>query len=101
MDRGACGATVHGVTKSQTPLKRLSTHARMQYLLITFIFFHLEEVCIFFPLAYLAFHSVSNPGKVKIKILHFLLRKAVTWKNKTGSSGATALEYLKMCCVGQ
>ena len=27
MDRGACRATVHGVTKSRTWLKRLSTHA--------------------------------------------------------------------------
>ena len=27
MDRGAWRATVHGVTKSQTRLKRLSTHA--------------------------------------------------------------------------
>ena len=26
MDRGACWATVHGVEKSQTRLKRLSTH---------------------------------------------------------------------------
>ena len=26
MDRGAWRATVHGVTKSQTPLKQLSTH---------------------------------------------------------------------------
>ena len=26
MDRGAWGATVHGVAKSQTQLKRLSTH---------------------------------------------------------------------------
>ena len=28
IDRGACGATVHGVTKSQTRLKQLSIHAR-------------------------------------------------------------------------
>ena len=28
MDRGACWATVHGVTKSQIPLKHLSMHAR-------------------------------------------------------------------------
>ena len=28
MDRGASWATVHGVTKSQTPLKHLSMHAR-------------------------------------------------------------------------
>ena len=27
MDRGAWWATVHGVSKSQTPLKQLSTHA--------------------------------------------------------------------------
>ena len=27
MDRGACWATVHGVTKSETWLKQLSTHA--------------------------------------------------------------------------
>ena len=27
MDRGACGATVHGVSKSRTRLKRLSTHS--------------------------------------------------------------------------
>ena len=26
MDRGACWATVHGVAKGWTPLKRLSTH---------------------------------------------------------------------------
>ena len=30
MDRGACWATVHGVAKSQTRLKWLSTHACMQ-----------------------------------------------------------------------
>ena len=29
MDRGAWRATVHGVTQSQTRLKRLSTHARI------------------------------------------------------------------------
>ena len=29
MDRGACWATVHGVTKSQTQLKRLSTHEKL------------------------------------------------------------------------
>jgi len=29
MDRGAWQAIVHGVTKSQTRLKRLSTHARI------------------------------------------------------------------------
>ena len=29
MDRGAWRATVHGVTKSQTRLKRLSVHARI------------------------------------------------------------------------
>ena len=28
MDRGAWRATVHGVTKRQTPLRRLSTHTR-------------------------------------------------------------------------
>ena len=31
MDRGAWRATVHGVTQSQTRLKRLSTHARTHY----------------------------------------------------------------------
>ena len=31
MDRGAWWATVHGVTKSQTGLKQLSTHARKDY----------------------------------------------------------------------
>ena len=30
MDRGAWWATVRGVTKSQTRLKRLSTHARVE-----------------------------------------------------------------------
>ena len=30
MERGAWWATVHGVTKSQTQLKRLITHARTQ-----------------------------------------------------------------------
>ena len=30
MDRGAWGATVHGVAKSQTRLQRLSTHARIR-----------------------------------------------------------------------
>ena len=30
MDRGAYWATVHGVAKSQTPLKRLRTHTHMQ-----------------------------------------------------------------------
>ena len=29
MDRGVCQATVHGVAKSQTQLKQLSTHAHM------------------------------------------------------------------------
>ena len=29
MDRGAWKATVHGVAKSQTQLKRLSTHAHV------------------------------------------------------------------------
>ena len=29
MDRGACWATVHGVTKSRTRLKRLRTHAHI------------------------------------------------------------------------
>ena len=29
MDRGAWQATVHGVAKSRTPLKRLSTHAEI------------------------------------------------------------------------
>ena len=28
MDRGVWGATVHGVTKSRTQLKQLSTHTR-------------------------------------------------------------------------
>ena len=32
MDRGAWWATVHGVTKSQTRLKQLSTHARTHLL---------------------------------------------------------------------
>ena len=31
MDRGAWSATIHGVTKSQTRLKRLSSHARIQH----------------------------------------------------------------------
>ena len=31
MDRGAWQATVHGVTKSQTRLKRLSMHTRAKY----------------------------------------------------------------------
>ena len=31
MDRGACWATVHGVTKSWTQLKRLSTHTHQPY----------------------------------------------------------------------
>ena len=35
-----------------------------------------------------------------MKISHFLLRKAVTWRNKISSRGAAALEYLKMCYVG-
>ena len=30
MDREAWWATIHGVTKSQTRLKRLSTHARVE-----------------------------------------------------------------------
>ena len=32
MDRGAWWATVHGVAKSQTHLKRLSMHAYMQWI---------------------------------------------------------------------
>ena len=31
MDRGACWATVHGVTKSQTQLKRLSMQAHASF----------------------------------------------------------------------
>ena len=37
MDREAWLATVHGVTKSQTGLKRLSTYALIQYDLILII----------------------------------------------------------------
>ena len=36
MDRGAWWATVHGVTKSQTGLKRLSMHSRTHYFQLQF-----------------------------------------------------------------
>ena len=35
MDRGACRDTVHGVTKSQTQLKRHSTHAPLRLIFNT------------------------------------------------------------------
>ena len=37
MDKGAWQATVHGVTKSQTQLKRLSTHAYICVYIYTYI----------------------------------------------------------------
>ena len=56
MDRGALQATVHGVTKSWTQLKQLSTHARIDtygYLCIgththTHTHTHTERESIFF-----------------------------------------------------
>ena len=41
MDRGAWWATVHGVSKSRTRLKRLSTHARTRVAAhsVLFLFF--------------------------------------------------------------
>ena len=37
VDRGACHVTVHGVTESQTPLKRLSTHTHEQRWPVAFL----------------------------------------------------------------
>ena len=43
MDRGALGAIVHRVTKSQTRLKRLSTHAQKRELYLLLLFSCLLE----------------------------------------------------------
>ena len=36
LDKGACRATVHRVTKSQRPLKQLSTHAHTRIVILGF-----------------------------------------------------------------
>ena len=36
VDKGACRATVHRVTKSQRPLKQLSTHAHTRIVILGF-----------------------------------------------------------------
>lgn len=64
------------------------------------IFFHVQMCLFFFFFIHLALHSVSNPMEIKIKIPHFLLRKAVTWRSEISSRGTAGLEYLKMCYVG-
>ena len=42
MDRGAWRATVHGVAKNWTPLKRLSAHTENIFLFLPFYFFFLS-----------------------------------------------------------
>ena len=50
MDRGAWQATVHGVAKSWTQLKRLSMHAQKEHITNTFkpkvLFWKVTPVCI-------------------------------------------------------
>ena len=78
MDRGAWWATVHGVAKSETPLKRLSTNAIFHCMLIYATFYpficHWTSWCKFFVVFCFAFFwAVTNLTTVNCQYL--LLRK--------------------------